>query len=1055
MSNFFIDRPIFAWVIAILIMLGGVIAILNLGVQSYPDIAPPQVSISTRYPGASASTAEGSVTQVIEQQLTGINNLLYFNSSTSADGRVQITLTFQPGTDPDIAAVQTQNQVSRAEPLLPQAVLQQGIIVAKANPDTLMAIALISNNPAIGRDRLNDIVASQVLNPISRVQGVGTTRQFGAEYAMRIWLNPEKMHGYGLSATQVLNAVESQNIQVAAGTLGADPAVKGWGFTADVSGEGLFSTPQQFLNIILRANPDGTVVKLGDVATANFGPQNYGFDTTYDGKPIGAFAIQTLPGANGLTVAKAARAEMARLAVGFPQGVTWFVPYDTTTFITISIQDVLKTLVEALILVFAVMLIFLQNFRATLIPAVVIPIALLGAFIGMDAMGFTINQLTLFGMVMAIGIVVDDAIVVIENIERIMTEQGLSPRDAARKGMGEISGAVVAITAVLLAVFVPSALQSGSTGIIYRQFALTIAVSMFFSAFLALTFTPALCANFLKPRHDEQKNLLSRKFNEVFGWTHRTYVSHVTHAVRHAPRWMMVFVVVAVLAGFLYVKLPGSFLPQEDQGYLMAVVQLPPGATKQRSEAVMRQMWAVLQKDPSVENAMQIVGFSFVGSGENNGMAFIQLKDWSKRKLTAEELIPRLNAQLHRDIRDASIVVVNLPTVHGLGAFGGFDMYLEDVSGQGRPALTRALKTVLAKAKQDKVLVNVRPNELPPSPQLDFNIDRVQAASMGLSATDVANAASLMLAPTNVGQMFAEGRVKFVMMQAAAPFRMSQSAFNDFYTPSSTQTNPDGTPAMIPISSVIHSHWELVSPSLSRFNGNPAVEVVGDAAPGFQSGQAMDAMQNIVTHDLSHGFSFDWTGQSFEEAESSSGAAMLMGLSILVVFLALAALYESWSVPIAVLLIVPLTVLGTVLFTMARGLADDVFFKIGLVTVIGLAAKNAILIIEYAVAEQKAGKTLREAVIDAARLRFRPILMTSFAFILGVFPLFISTGAGANARHAIGTGVIGGMLFATIFGLLLIPVFYVIVRRFVGDKLDGNGTPPALTDQGEEIKPFE
>ena len=1053
MSNFFIDRPIFAWVIAILITLGGVISILHLGVQSYPDISPPEVTISTKYVGASASTADGSVTKVIEQQLTGIDNLLYFSSSTSSDGRVQITLTFQPGTNPDIAAVQTQNQVSRAEPRLPQAVLQQGIIVAKANPDTLMAVALISNNPAIGRDRLNDIVASQVLNPISRIEGVGTTRQFGAEYAMRIWLNPEKMHGYGLSATDILNAVGAQNIQVAAGTLGADPAIKGWGFTADVAGAGLFSTPQQFLNIILRANPNGTVVKLGDVATADFGPQNYGFDTTYDGKPIGAFAIQTLPGANGLTVAKAVRAELAKLQVGFPQGVTWFVPYDTTTFITISIQDVLKTLIEALVLVFAVMLIFLQNFRATLIPAIVIPIALLGAFIGMAAMGFTINQLTLFGMVMAIGIVVDDAIVVIENIERIMTEQGLSPRDAARKGMGEISGAVIAITAVLLAVFVPSALQSGSTGIIYRQFALTIAVSMFFSAFLALTFTPALCASFLKPEHGNKKNILSRKFNDLFGWTHRTYIGHVAHAVRHAPRWMAVFVVVAVLAGFLYIKLPGSFLPQEDQGYVMAMVQLPPGATKQRSEVVMRQLWGVLKKDPAIESAMQIIGFSPVGSGENNGMAFIRLKDWSKRKLTAEQLIPRLNAQLHKAIRDAKIVVVNLPTVHGLGQFGGFDMYLEDVSGQGRTALDQALHTVQAKAAQNKVLVNVRPNELPPAPQLDFNIDRVQAASMGLSVTDVANAVSLMLAPTNVGQMFAEGRVKFVMMQAAAPYRMSRSAFSDFYSPSSTHSNPDGTPAMIPISNVIHSDWQTVSPSLASFNGNPAIEVVGDAAPGFASGQAMDAVQNIVTHDLSHGFSFDWAGQSFEEAESSSGATTLMALSILVVFLALAALYESWTVPVSVLLIVPLTLLGTVLFSMARGLPNDVFFKIGLITVIGLAAKNAILIIEYAVAAQKGGKTLRDSVLEAARLRFRPILMTSFAFILGVLPLAVSTGAGANARHAIGTGVIGGMLFATVFGLMLIPVFYVIVRRFAGDKLDG--PKPAADGDGETIKRFD
>ncbi|MBV6306108.1 multidrug efflux RND transporter permease subunit [Candidimonas humi] len=1050
MSNFFIDRPIFAWVIAILITLGGVLAIDNLGVQSYPNIAPPQVSIVAHYPGASSSTAEGSVTQVIEQQLTGIDNLLYFNSSTSSSGRVAITLTFKPGTDPDIAAMQTQNQVTRAEPRLPPAVLSQGIIVAKANPDTLMAIALSSSDPTIGRDRLNDIVASQVLNPISRIPGVGTTNQFGAEYAMRIWLNPEKMHGYGLSATDVINALEAQNIQVAAGTLGADPAVKGWGFTANVAGEGLFSTPQQFLGIILRANADGTVVKLGDIATADFGPQGYGFNTLYDGKPVGAFAIQTLPGANGLAVAKAVRAEMAKLQVGFPEGVTWSVPYDTTTFITISIHDVLVTLVEALVLVFLVMLVFLQNFRATIIPAIVIPVALLGAFIGMDALGFSVNQLSLFGMVMAIGIVVDDAIVVIENIERIMTEQGLSPKEAARKGMREISGAVVAITAVLLAVFVPSALQTGSTGIIYRQFALTIAVSMFFSAFLALTFTPALCAKYLQPEHERKKNFLFRKFNDIFDWTHNTYVGHVTHAVRHAPRWMMVFVLVVVMSGFLYVKLPGSFIPQEDQGYLLAMVQLPPGATKQRSEAVMSQIWNTLKKDPEIEHMMQIIGFSPVGSGENNGMAFIQLTDWEKRSLSAEQLIPKLNAQLHKTIRDASIVVVNLPTVHGLGQFGGFDMYLEDTGGLGRTALDQALKTVQAKAKDNKILVNVRANQLPPAPQLDFKIDRVQAASMGLSATDVANAASLMLAPTQVGQMFAEGRVKFVMLQADAPYRMSRSAFNDFYTPSSTQKNADGTPAMIPISSVINSHWDLVSPSLSRFNGNPAIEVVGDAAPGYASGEAMDEMQKIVMNDLPHGFSFDWAGESFQEVASSSGSTMLMALSILVVFLALAALYESWSVPIAVLLIVPLTLLGTVLFTMGRGLSNDVFFKIGLVTVIGLAAKNAILIIEYAVAAQAEGKTLREAILTAARLRFRPILMTSFAFILGVFPLFISTGAGANARHAIGTGVIGGMLFATIFGLLLIPVFFVVVRRIAGDKLDGTH---AAKDKPPETHP--
>jgi len=595
----------------------------------------------------------------------------------------------------------------------------------------------------------------------------------------------------------------------------------------------------------------------------------------------------------------------------------------------------------------------------------------------------------------------------------------------------------VAITAVLLAVFVPSALQSGSTGIIYRQFALTIAMSMFLSAFLALTLTPALCAAWLRPTHDRPRNAFYRGFNRLLDWTRQTYVGHIAHAVRHAPRWMMVFVLVAALAGFLYVRLPGSFLPAEDQGYVLVMVQLPQGATKERSQVVMKKVQQTLAKNPDVAHVMQIIGFSPVGSGENNAMAFVQLRDWSERPTSVEKLIPQLNNELRAAVRDAYLVVVNLPTVRGLGQFGGFDLYLQDRGGLGRAALEQAQQTVVERAAENEVLVNVRPNELPPAPQLDFRIDRVQAASMGLSASDVANAASLMMAPTNVGQMFAEGRVKFVMLQAAAPHRMDETAFDDFYTPSSTRRNADGTPAMIPIGSVIEREWNLVSPSRVRFNGNPAIEIVGDAAPGFASGQAMTAVQQIIEQHLPRGFGFDWTGQSFQEVVASSGTTMLMALSILVVFLALAALYESWSVPVTVLLIVPLALLGTVAFTMGRGLANDVFFKIGLVTVIGLAAKNAILIVEFAVAAQAEGKSLREAVLTAARLRFRPILMTSFAFILGMFPLAVSTGAGANARHAIGTGVIGGMLFATLFGLLLIPVFYVIVRRLVGDRLDG------------------
>ena len=1039
MPNFFIDRPIFAWVVAILISLGGVLAILNLGVESYPDIAPPSVTVSASYPGASADTTEKTVTQVIEQQLTGIDHLLYFSSSSSASGRASITLTFESGTDPDIAQVQVQNKVALATPRLPSEVTQQGVVVAKANSGFLMVVALQSTNPAIDRDRLNDIVGSQVLDQISRVPGVGSTRQFGSEYAMRIWLNPDKLHGYNLSASEVLAAVRSQNVQFAAGSLGADPAIPGQGFSATVSTEGRFTTPQQFADIILRTNPDGTTVTLGDVARISFGPGNYGFDTQYDGKPVGAFAIQLLPGANALNVATAVRAKMDELAPSFPPGVTWFSPYDSTTFVTISINEVVHTLIEAIVLVFLVMLLFLQNFRATIIPTLVIPVALLGTFLGMLVLGFTINQLTLFGMVLAIGIVVDDAIVVIENVERIMTEEGLSPKEATRKAMGQITGAVVAITVVLAAVFVPSSLQPGASGIIYKQFALTIALSMGFSAFLALSFTPALCASFLQPEHEKKKNLVYRKFNRLFDWTTHTYTRHVGIAIGHAPRWILAFLVVALLSGFLYTRLPGSFLPEEDQGYAMSVIQLPPGATKQRTSEVMAQMRDILRKDPAVDGVMQVTGFSFIGSGENAGMAFIKLKDWADRDVGAGEFIQRANRELHQ-IRDARIFVINIPTVQGLGQFGGFDMYLQDRSGAGRDALTAARNTLIGKASQDSKLTGVRPNALEEAPQLHLQVDRVQAQSMGLSIGDIYNAIGLMLAPVYVNDFTYGGRIKRVIMQADAPYRMGPDALQHIFTPSSKLAG-DGTPQMIPLANVVHSTWDVSSPSLTRYNGYSAVEIVGSPAPGHASGEAMSEMERIIRNDLPKGFGYDWTGQSYQEILSGNAATLLMVLSIFIVFLALAALYESWSIPVSVLLIVPLAFLGAVVFTLLRGLPNDIYFKIGLITVIGLATKNAILIVEFAVAEQQAGRSLREATVDAARLRLRPILMTSLAFILGVFPLFVSSGAGANARHAIGTGVIGGMLFATFLGVLLIPVFYVVVRRLLGDKLDGHDHP--------------
>ncbi|GAA0688903.1 multidrug efflux pump [Dyella sp. SG562] len=1046
MPSFFIDRPIFAWVVAILITMVGTIAMLNMGIESYPNIAPPQVVVNATFPGANADTVEKNVTQVIEQQLTGIDHLLYFSSSSSSNGSASITLTFETGTNADIAQVQVQNKVSLAQPRLPTAVTQQGVVVAKNNPDFLMFVSLVSTNPDIDGNRLADIIASQVADQVGRIPGVGSTRVIGAEYAVRIWLNPDKLQGYGLSASAVRDAVSTQNVQFAAGSLGADPAPADQGFTATVSAEGRFSSPEEFGNIILRANSDGTVVRLSDVARVSFGPQSYGLASTWNGQPVGGLGVQLLPGANALDVATAVRAKMDELSRDFPQGVTWFAPYDTTPFVKVSINEVVHTLVEAIILVFLVMLIFLQNIRATIIPTLVIPVALLGTFIGLIALGFTINQLTLFGMVLAIGIVVDDAIVVIENVERIMTEEHLPPKEATRKAMGQITGAVVAITVVLAAVFVPSALQAGASGVIYKQFALTIAVSMGFSAFLALSFTPALCATMLKPTHDQKKNVVYRGFNKMFDWVTHTYSGHISSAARHAPRWMIVFALITALAGFLYTKLPTSFVPSEDQGFALAIVNLPPGATLKRSEQVMAEMRERIKNSPlndSIVGMYQISGFSFVGQSESAGMAFIKLKDWSERKITADELIMQANGVLH-GIRDAQIFVVNLPTIRGLSQFGGIDMYLQARAGQTHGELMQAMGMVLGKSQGNPALLGTRPNSLPDAPLWNLKVDRVQAESMGLSVSDVYTAIQLTLAPIYVNDFVYGGRVKRVYLQADQPFRMGPDALNHVFTPSALASTGSSSAArsatnpynMIPISSVVHSDWGTGSPALTRYNGYAAVEIVASEGKGYSTGQAMGALQNIVDKDLPKGFGADWTGQSYQEILAGNSATLLLVLSIVIVFLCLAALYESWSIPVAVLLVVPLGLLGTVVFSMLRSLPNDMYFKIGMITVIGLAAKNAILIVEFAVEQQQQGKSLFDAVVTASRLRLRPILMTSMAFILGVFPLAVSTGAGANSRHAIGTGVIGGMLFATFLGLLLIPVFYVVVRRALGDKLD-------------------
>ena len=858
---------------------------------------------------------------------------------------------------------------------------------------------------------------------------------------MRIWLNPDKLHGYGMSPAQALSAVQAQNVQVAAGSIGAEPTVPGTGFTATVRAEGRFSTPEQFQNIILRTNSDGTTVRLKDVARVEMGPYSYGQRVVYNGQGVAGVGVQLVSGANALTVADEVKAKLVELQKSFPPGVSYFIPYDTTQFIKISIEEVVKTLLIAVVLVFLVMLLFLQNVRATLIATLVIPVALMGGFLGMWAVGFSINQLSLFGMVLAIGIVVDDAIVVIENVERIMREDGLGPKDATRKAMQQISGAVVAIAVVLMAVFVPSAMQSGSVGAIYRQFALTIALSTGFSAFLALIFTPALCATIIRPEHAHKKNFVFEWFNRSFDWTRDTYTGHIRSAIRHSGLWMLAFAGLVALCAFMFIKLPTSFVPDEDQGYAFAIVGLPAGATIERTNKVMDQVTGIIRKNPEVDAVFAISGFSFVGTGENTGLAFIRFKPWDQRKAGAADLIKRIQGELFMQVNDGFAFVANLPTIRGLGQFGGFDMYLQARAGQGHDALIAARNQLLGDAgKHPEILAGVRPNGLEDTPQLEMKVDRVQAQSMGLSLSDVYSSIQLMLAPVYVDDFVYGGRVLRVSMQADSAFRVGPEALSHFYLPSGNGTAATATAAattapMIPLSNVVKTNWTMGSPSLTRFNGYEAVEIVGNQAAGKSSGEAMAAMQNLVSKDLP-GYGLAWTGQSLQEIIAGNQAPILITLSLVAVFLCLAALYESWSIPVAVLLVVPLGMTGMLVATWLRGLSDDVYFKVGLLTIIGLAAKNAILIVEFAVSEQRAGRPLGTAVVDAARLRLRPILMTSFCFILGVMPLAISTGAGANARHAIGTGVIGGMLFATFIGLLLIPVFYVVVRRMLGDKLE-------------------
>ena len=1040
MSHFFIDRPVFAWVIAILITISGGFAVFRLPTGAYPDIAPPQVAISASYPGADADAIERAVTQVIEQQLTGIDNVLYFTSSSSSDGAASITLTFETGTDPDVAVVQTQNKVALATPRLPQEVIQQGLVVAKQNSDFLMAVSIRSPDNSVSSPELQNIVSAQLLDSIQRIRGVGGIRQFGAPYAMRIWLNPDALRNFRISAADVLSRIRGQNVQFATGSLGARPAVEGQQITAHVTAEGRFTSVDEFANVILRTAPNGTSVRLRDVAKIELAPSSYASEARFNGQPVAGFGVLLQPGANALEVADAVKTRMDELAASLPVGVEWFVPFDSTKFILTAIEEVIITLCIAIVLVFIVMLVFLQSFRATIIPTLVVPVALMGAMIGMYFFDFSINQLTLFGMVLAIGIVVDDAIVVIESVERIMREEHLGPRDATRKAMDQITNPIIAISIVLAAVFVPRALMSGSTGVIYRQFGVTIAVSMAFSAFLALSLTPALCATLLRPEHMKE-NRIFRWFNHGYDRTQATYLRTVKFSLRHQRFWFAGFVVLLLGGAVLFWRVPSSFVPDEDQGFALGLVQLPPGATMPRTQEYMARVSEQLRTHPAVDGVFAVSGFSFVGVGENLGLFFIRLKDWGDRDATASEFAGWAIGAVNGAQRDGFSFFLNLPTIRGLGAFGGFDFWLEDRTGVGRGALYGAMGQLLQEAGQSKVLTQVRPSEQAPGPQLKLKLDRAQAQAMGLSVTDVYNTVQLMLAPVYVNDFFYEGRVLRVMMQADAPFRMNEDAFSRFYLPAGTDstTNAFAIPGddvgdnMVPLSSVLRGTWQVGPPSIARYNGYAAVNINGGAAPGFSSGEAMNEMARITNEKLPKDFGFAWATQSFQEQLAGAEAPLLFGLSFLVVFLCLAALYESWATPLAVMLVVPVGLIGSILAAWISGLPNDVFFKVGIITIIGLAAKNAILIVEFALEAQKEGKTLYLSVVEAARLRLRPILMTSFAFILGVIPLVVATGAGANARRAIGTGVAGGMLTAAVLGVLLAPVFYVVIRRMAGD----------------------
>ena len=1043
MSKFFIDRPIFAWVIALVLMLAGTLAILNLPVNQYPSIAPPNVSISVSYPGASARTVQDTVVQVIEQQLNGLDGLRYISSESNSDGSMTINVTFEQGTNPDIAQVQVQNKLQLATPLLPQQVQQQGIRVSKSARNFLMVVALVAKDGQQSNYDLANYIVANVQDPISRTPGVGDFQVFGAQYAMRIWLDPAKLQQYKLTAADVRSAIQEQNVQVSSGQLGGLPAVETQQLNATIIGKTRLETPEEFRKILLKVNSDGSQVRLSDVAKVELGAENYAINAQYNGQPAAGLGIRLAAGANALDTANAVRATIAELEPFFPPGVEVVYPYDTTPVISASIEGVVHTLLEAFVLVFLVMFLFLQNLRATLIPTLAVPVVILGTFAILLTFGYSINTLTMFAMILAIGLLVDDAIVVVENVERVMREEGLSAREATRKSMGQIQSALVGIGVVLSAVLLPMAFFGGSTGVIYRQFSITIVSAMVLSVLVALIFTPALCATILKPHNADHEG--KRGF---FGWFNRTfergtqrYERGVAAILRRKAPYLLMYLLIVGVMIWMFTRIPSAFLPEEDQGVLFAQVQTPAGSTANRTQEVVEQMrdYLLTEESETVSSVFTITGFNFAGRGQSSGMAFIMLKPWEERTESGQgvfDLAQRAQGYFF-SLRDAMVFAFAPPAVMELGNATGFDVYLQDQAGLGHEALTQARDQFLQLASQDPVLTGVRFNGLRDEPQYKLIIDDEKARALGVSLAAINDSLSIAWGSSYVNDFIDRGRVKRVYIQGEPSSRMNPEDLGKWYV-----RNDAGE--MVPFTAFATGEWTYGPPKLTRFNGVPAMEILGSAAPGYSSGEAMAAVERIA-EQLPAGIGYSWTGQSYEERLSGSQAPALYALSLLVVFLALAALYESWAVPFSVMLVVPLGIVGALAFTMGRGLSNDVFFQVGLLTTVGLSARNAILIVEFAKTLHEQGMTLVEAAIEACRIRLRPIIMTSLAFILGVLPLAISSGAGAGSKHAIGTGVIGGMLSAMVLAIFWVPLFYVVVSSLAERR-----KTPAKEHNGDE-----